>query len=157
MHRRKTEADEDKVVSFPDGTSDWGIKSGSQPAPKMRKERFWELQSPLAQYLWHVAKLFEIIDEAANERHIMEHLHSSPPLHMRRTIDQYYYPTVEDSTQRDQDQIMFRGTRSRNDPDAMARVVMVDQLWLWILDDSQCFPPFPLFPSSIRRHFSKNK
>ncbi len=127
---------------FPEVASDWRIKSRSQAAPNTRRERSWKPQSSLAQYLWHVAKLFEIIDEAADERHIMEHLHSSPPLHMRRTIDQYYYPTVEDSSQRDQDQVVCRGTRSKNDPDAMARVVMVDQLWLWILDDSQCFPSF---------------
>jgi hypothetical protein len=63
---------------------------------------------------------------------------------------------VEDSSQRDQDQVVCRGTRSKNDPDAMARVVMVDQLWLWILDDSQCFPSFFIFPSSICSNFGGN-
>lgn len=134
------------------------VKFEQLPASNMREERLWKPQSPLAQYLWHVAKLFEIIDEAADERHIMEHLHSSPPLHMRRTLDQYYYPTVKDSTQRDQDQVVFRGTRSRNDPDAIARVVMVDQLWLWILDDSQSSPPFHPFSSfTLSENPSKNK
>lgn len=122
---------------FSSVAADWRIRSGSHPAPKVRKESSWNARTALGQYLWHVAKLFEIIDEAADEIHIKEHLHSSPPLHMRRTIDQYYYPTVEDTTHRDQDQVVCRGTRSRNDPDATARVVMVDQLWLWILDDSK--------------------
>ena len=120
-----------------DVAGDWRLKLGFVSLRRTARERTWKPHSALAQYLWHVAKLFEIIDEAADERHITEHLHSSPPLHMRRTLDQYYYPTVEDTTVRDQDQVVCRGTRSKTDPGATARVVMVDQLWLWILDESK--------------------
>lgn len=99
----------------------------------------WRPQHPLAKYFWHVAKLYQIIDEAADGRLVEDHLYNDPPLHMRRTLEQYYYWTAEDTTRRDRDQIVCRSTRHNaddNDPDSTTRIVMVDQLWLWILDDS---------------------
>lgn len=63
---------------------------------------------------------------------------------MRRTLEQFYYWTAPDTTGRDKEQVVCRGTRTQNeDPDATARLVMVDQLWLWILDENtviSCFP-----------------
>jgi len=122
---------------FADIVSNWRIRLGRPAAIQKKKEGLWRPQSTLALYLWHVAKLFELIDEAADERHIAENLHSSPPLHVRRTLDQFYYWTVEDTALQDRKQVVRRGTRSLNDPDATTRVVMVDQLWLWILDESR--------------------
>jgi hypothetical protein len=64
------------------------------------------------------------------------------PLHIRRTLDQYYYYTLDDTTSRDKDQVASRyferarangkevGSRGENDKKV---VMMVDQLWLWIL------------------------
>src|SRR3954454_20501288 len=43
-----------------DTVSDRGVKFEPLPAPNMREEGSWKPQSPLALYLWHVAKLFEI-------------------------------------------------------------------------------------------------
>lgn len=98
----------------------------------------WRPQSPLAKYIWHVAKLYQIIDEAADGRLIEDHLFEDPPLHMRRTLEQYYYWTATDTTRRDSDQVVCRLTRSQSDdPESAARLIMVDQLWLWILDDSR--------------------
>lgn len=104
----------------------------------------------LGRYLWHVAKLFELIDEAADENLITKHLFSNSPLHPRRTLDQYYSWTAEDTTFQDQRQVVCRGTRSSHDPEATARVVMVDQLWLWILDDNTLLTSFP-------RRWGRNK
>lgn len=119
-----------------DLAKNWRLRLG-QPAPDKKKEQpSWQPQSLLARYLWFAAKLFEAIDEAADERLIREHLNTSSPLHMRRTLDQYYYWTVTDTTAEDQNQVVCHGTRSSNDPEATGRVVMVDQLWMWILDDS---------------------
>lgn len=99
----------------------------------------WRPQNPLAKYIWHVAKLHQIIDEAADGALIKDHLFSSPPLHMRRTLEQFYYWTAEDTTRRDKDQVVCRATKHYSDDpddDSTSRIVMVDQLWLWILDDS---------------------
>jgi len=132
---------------FADAVNNWRIRLGRPAVIQKKKEGSWRPQSTLALYLWHVAKLFVLIDEAADERHIAENLHSSPPLHMRRTLDQFYYWTVEDTALQDRDQVVCRGTRSLNDLEATTRVVMVDQLWLWILDESRIsirdiLPPF---------------
>jgi len=101
----------------------------------------WRPQSPLGNYLWQASKLYQLIDEAADWRLIDEHLQTASPLHTRRTLEQYYYWTAEDTTHRDRQQVVYRATKMRSDPEAIPRVVMVDQLWLWILDDSEskCF------------------
>jgi len=115
-----------------------------------------------------------------NERLLCAYLYSDPPVHPRRTLHQFYHHILEDTTERDQDQIitryyhdlwrrnhratvnedefvfamrpaeepqfsfhLFEGAFESREPflenhDTEARfVMMVDQLWLWILDDSQ--------------------
>ncbi len=67
-------------------------------------------------------------------RHSLQDM-SDSPLHIRRTLDQSYFLTLEDTTIRDRDQVVYRETTSRTQLDYVARVVMVDQLWLWILDE----------------------
>ena len=97
---------------------------------------------------------------------IWQFLLSDPPLHCRRTLDQYGYPTLRNTSARDGDQIMYKRTKAdkdasrdlstkhhqhhqhhqhahrpasrpsvfRHKDDDAAKVLMVDQLWLWILD-----------------------
>ncbi|KAF4123894.1 CorA-like Mg2+ transporter protein [Geosmithia morbida] len=113
----------------------------------------WRPQTPLAKYIWHAAKLHQIIDEAADGRLIEDHLYSTPPLHMRRTLEQFYYWTAEDTKHRDREQITCRATKHHGDdpdPEATSRLVMVDQLWLWILDDNTVISSFP-------RRWGRNK
>lgn len=130
---------------FADVAGNWRIKLGQvAPAERVETEQLIP-SSALGKYLWFAAKLFEIIDEAADERLISEHLHSTSPLHMRRTLDQFYYWTVIDTTAQDQRQVVCHGTRSSNDPEATGRVVMVDQLWMWILDQSKTSIYYSLF------------
>ncbi|KAL2174042.1 uncharacterized protein P884DRAFT_280440 [Thermothelomyces heterothallicus CBS 202.75] len=103
----------------------------------------WRPQSPLGRYIWLAAKLYQLIDEAADWRLITDHLCTQSPLHPRRTLEQYYNWTSEDTAHRDRQQVVYRGTRMRNDPEAIARVVVVDQLWLWILDENTILTAFP--------------
>ncbi|KAK4185628.1 hypothetical protein QBC35DRAFT_503201 [Podospora australis] len=110
----------------------------------------WRPQSPLGNYLWQASKLYQLIDEAADWKLITDHLYSPSPLHPRRTLEQYYYWTAEDTTHRDRQQVVFRATRTRNDPEAIPRVLMVDQLWLWILDENTILTAFP-------RRWGRNK
>lgn len=113
---------------------------------------------------------------------IWQHLSSAWPVHCRRTLDQYGYPTLRNTTVRDGDQILYKRTKPRPDletiqtkdatkkhenqkrslrrtltgrlpiaanedddgvllaptltgvDDGAAKVLMVDQLWLWIMD-----------------------
>lgn len=57
---------------------------------------------------------------------------TEPLLHIRRTLDQSYFLNLKDTSQRDKDQVVYRATKWQGN---LARVVMVDQLWLWILDE----------------------
>jgi hypothetical protein len=62
-----------------------------------------------------------------------------PKLHVRRTLDQYYYHMLKDTKARDNDQVVYRWAKLaklvQRIPDP--KVLMVDQLWLWIVDGSK--------------------
>jgi hypothetical protein len=112
--------------------------------------------------LLKAAALFEAMDGFADEKLIEKHLSRRPPLHPRRTLDQSYYWTLKDTCSRDRDQVVYRGTApspkllllhsgcTKDNPKKdkacpqctenvkkVPRVVMVDQLWMWILDESK--------------------
>jgi hypothetical protein len=117
-------------------------------------------QTLLGRLLLKAAILFEAMDGFADEKLIEKHLSKKPPLHPRRTLDQSYYWTLKDTCSRDRDQVVYRGTApypkllhfgcKKDDPKTdkacpqctenvkkVPRVVMVDQLWMWILDESK--------------------
>jgi hypothetical protein len=98
-------------------------------------------RSPLAKYLLDVASLYDAMDIEPDVRLLSENLHPQdskiPPLHGRRTLDQSYYWKLENTGRRDEDQVVYRGTKAGNSIYRTTRVIMVDQLWLYILDDSK--------------------
>ncbi|KAL2802291.1 hypothetical protein BJX63DRAFT_426163 [Aspergillus granulosus] len=65
---------------------------------------------------------------------------TSHPLHPRRTLDQYFYYTLNNTSRRNQDQVVARYGRREGKKQPI--VLMVDQLWLWRLDNVvvSCFP-----------------
>ena len=73
----------------------------------------------------------------ADEKLLRAHLLTERPVHIRRTLDQSYYWTLKDTQIRDRDQVVYRATNKRDQNPKIPRVVMVDQLWLWILDGSK--------------------
>ena len=77
--------------------------------------------------------------EEADETLLRRYLKSERPVHMRRTLDQSYYWTLKDTERRDRDQVVYRATNKHDQIPRLPRVVMVDQLWLWILDGSKLF------------------
>ncbi|KAL8824362.1 MAG: hypothetical protein Q9170_008184, partial [Blastenia crenularia] len=106
-----------------------------------------------------------IVAGKSMEKKLMwQYLTSQPPLHCRRTLDQYGYPSLRNTAVRDGDQVLYKRTKgdqdmdplplpqpkyiplaghasSGDDPllykpfDSEAKVLMVDQLWLWIVDE----------------------
>lgn len=110
-------------------------------------------------------------------------LHSANlPLHLRRSLDQYGYPTLRDVSARDLDQVLYKRTRENPDAefekqtagmrarlregkrrprskirasarnksvdggntrDSGAKVLMVDTLWMWIMDQETIITCFP--------------
>ncbi|KAM7219551.1 hypothetical protein V8F06_005106 [Rhypophila decipiens] len=72
---------------------------------------------------------------------LLQHYLDGPsPLHNRRTLDQYRYYNLQDTIERDEDQLFGRvfGTKM-----AMSPLLMVDQLWLWRLPDGTLLTSFP--------------
>ena len=62
------------------------------------------------------------------------------PLHSRRTLDQYSYYMLKSTERRDKDQVVYRWASRELPPpespkDACTPILMVDQLWLWVLPD----------------------
>ena len=76
------------------------------------------------------------------------------PLHLRRTLDQYCYYTLESTIDRDEDQLLSRVFSSRELKSQQVAInkklydifephkpiLMVDQLWLWVLNNSKLQP-----------------
>ncbi|KAI1112072.1 hypothetical protein F5Y14DRAFT_281316 [Nemania sp. NC0429] len=70
---------------------------------------------------------------------IQAYLRSNPPLHPRRTLDQFFYHGI-DTSRRDTDQVVSRFCRRHKIEE---KVFMVDQLWLWVIGKDlviTCFP-----------------
>ncbi|KAI1497760.1 hypothetical protein F5X99DRAFT_432688 [Biscogniauxia marginata] len=103
--------------------------------------------------------LLEIMDSNIEEQLITQYLHDKSPLHPRRTLDQSHYGSLRHTGTRDRDQVVYRAT-SPNQHDHIAgdygscnvcqdesrkvpRLIMVDQLWLWILDEKTVITSFP--------------
>src|SRR5436305_14863939 len=125
-------------------------------APRIQRMRI------LGKMLLSAAALLEAIDFRLDEKLTYEYLHQRPPLHPRRTLDQSYYGTLKNTGTRDRDQVVYRATTPANhnceeyidsrdsrkkcaqcqeDIKMLPRLIMVDQLWLWILDESMyCIP-----------------
>lgn len=122
--------------------------------PAAREER----RRLLGRVLLSAAALLEAMEFRTEEKLIRTYLHSRPPLHPRRTLDQSYYGGLKNTGTRDRDQVVYRATTPQGhdcddywDKDApgggkctqchedirkVSRLIMVDQLWLWILDES---------------------
>ncbi|CAL5875238.1 uncharacterized protein PFLUO_LOCUS9542 [Penicillium psychrofluorescens] len=96
---------------------------------------------------------------------IWKYLGCEPPVHFRRTLDQFGYPNLRSTVARDDDQMLWKRTRKTvrvddqlreylepqqgelDDSDAEefmdGKVLMVDQLWLWIVDEKTIVTFFP--------------
>lgn len=121
-------------------------------------------KTPVGQIFHRAALLSEAMDNYQEQELLKTYLHHDPPFHPRRTLDQSYYWTLKTTKHRDRDQVVYRGTAPKkkfmhsglhpkvdgkpcrqccSDIRKVPRVIMVDQLWLWILDGSECNPCQP--------------
>ncbi|KAH0559254.1 hypothetical protein GP486_004233 [Trichoglossum hirsutum] len=57
------------------------------------------------------------------------------PIHARRSLDGFYYPNIKDLEARDKDQVLYKHTRDPNSGYKTAKMLMVDQLWMWVIGD----------------------
>lgn len=88
---------------------------------------------------------------------LKEGIHPAHRLHVRRTLDQFYYHSLENTDDRDQSQVVTRyQEKFPGDPKVVA---MVDQLWLWILvgDSGKADTIVTCFPTSQKTRNSKSQ
>ena len=133
----------------------WTSQSAAQTPAKV------ERRPALGQVFRAAAALLEAMDTHVEEQLMLKYLHVEPPLQPRRTLDQAYYGALKSTGTRDRDQVVYRGTtpqthecegmetclQCNEDIRKTPRIIMVDQLWLWILDESKWFEP----PESVQR------
>ena len=123
--------------------------SSNSKGPSVRELR----RAALRRILFLGASLAEAMGCHVDEKLVYEYLHKDPPLHPRRTLDQSYYGRLKNTESRDRDQVVYRATTPeqhecvakisgercgacQENVRMVPRVIMVDQLWLWILDES---------------------
>lgn len=100
----------------------------------------------------NAAKLWEIMHCDSDERLLAQGVvvrnqlgnALEPLLHLRRTLHQFNHLSQTDVSQAGQDQTVYHATGTGSQP---ARIVMVDQLWIWIVDKCAAFPSRPPLPS----------
>ncbi|KXT03866.1 hypothetical protein AC578_8935 [Pseudocercospora eumusae] len=86
----------------------------------------------------------QAVSVVADEVLIRAHLtKSSSFLHVRRTLDQFFYHNI-DTRSRDCDQVVYRfQKKNKKDEDIDPKIFMVDQLWMWILGKDLVVTSFP--------------
>lgn len=92
---------------------------------------------------------------------VQAYLHHDPPLHIRRTLDQYYYYMLEDTRVRDADQVVTRWAKKLQRH--RHNILMVDQLWLWVIKGTDgpdrvvsCFPERQGYDSGLLDYLQRN-
>ncbi|KAL2834205.1 hypothetical protein BDW59DRAFT_137501 [Aspergillus cavernicola] len=98
----------------------------------------------------------ELSRSSLESKLIWQFLGNEPPIHIRRTLDQFGYPNLRSTVARDDDQMLWKRTRKPTDPNEDlsnsiplpptfmdGKVLMVDQLWLWIVDSKTVVTFFP--------------
>ncbi|CZT51947.1 related to ankyrin repeat protein [Rhynchosporium secalis] len=101
-------------------------------------KRAEKMRSPLCPYLGKA----QTYDEMLIRAHLAT---SNVSLHVRRTLDQFFYHNI-DTESRDQDQVVYRYQlkgKEHEDPDLDPKIVMVDQLWMWVLGKDLIVTSFP--------------
>ena len=134
----------------------WDTFKNMQRQAALIKQR--SLQAHAFPVTWEVAN-----SKSMEHKLIWQHLTSDRPVHCRRTLDQYGYPSLRNTSVRDADQVLYKLTKPDENAQSSkgastreklsarssvgrrsgltgtdentAKVLMVDKLWLWIMDN----------------------
>jgi hypothetical protein len=128
--------------------------------------------------LFCAARIAKLMTSYEDDELIGQYLYADPPLHPRRTLHQSfneYANFLRDTRKLDQDQIVYRATAKAIDPprqgctkwcqcedcaaerSTVSRLLMVDQLWVFVLDESESTRRLPtktriILPLTRTRH-----
>ncbi|KAF7939003.1 uncharacterized protein EAE98_001339 [Botrytis deweyae] len=116
---KPTGSDEKEIAETSNAHSETGLSIKEQFASRASAE---ERRIPLSK-----------IDEALVKAYLLPYNPGEAPLQIRRTLDQYFYSHLVNTSQRDSDQVVYRYMRDKTSYDP--KMFMVDQLWLWVISD----------------------
>lgn len=111
----------------------------------------------IGRILFCAARIAKLMVSYEDDQLVGKYLFANPPLHPRRTLHQafnQYSNFLRDTEKLDEDQIVYKATADQRDPTqkcskwcqcsdcttgqaAVPRLLMVDQLWLFVLDESK--------------------
>jgi hypothetical protein len=122
-----------------------------------RTQKTWNGPCILGLLLLSAARLYRHLEFYTDERLLEEYLNADPPLHLRRTLNQYAkwgskleqrptilrtsvgvdfeFPVSKRHLKNNRNLGNMEGRQ--NQQTGPERVLAVDQLWIWILDDSK--------------------
>lgn len=107
--------------------------------------------------LFCTARIFKLMASFEDDELVRDYLYASPPLHPRRTLHQsfnHYANFLRDTKKLDQNQIVYKATAGQGNAAtrgcrgwcqcsdcnaeraAVPKLLMVDQLWVFVLDQS---------------------
>ena len=72
---------------------------------------------------------------------LRKYINHESPAHDRRTLDQSYYYNLRKPQSQNNDKVILQYTK--NVPEMTSKMIMVDQLWLWVLDGNTIVTAFP--------------
>ncbi|KAI0538336.1 hypothetical protein GGR58DRAFT_468607 [Xylaria digitata] len=109
----------------------------------------WELYQDFCTRTYAISSLHDLSERQKKEKYLNECIRNGIKVHPRRSLDQFYYSSLLDTSARDADQTISKWTgtglpkegRSRASHDAL--MILVDQLWCWVLDDNTVISFFP--------------
>ncbi|KAI0186128.1 hypothetical protein EV127DRAFT_439789 [Xylaria flabelliformis] len=121
------------------------VSIGNQVIEKGRVQ----VRNPLGRYLLFASRLYESMENYRDKMLLRKHLLQELPIHPRRTLDQASPLVFDLNRQRDETQgLQLEHESSETHPTKQSIqkapfVVVVDQLWMWILDENMIITCFP--------------
>ncbi len=116
----------------------------------------------IGRILFCAARISKLMASYEDDELVSEYLYASPPLHPRRTLHQsfnQYSDFLRDTRKLDRDQIVYKATAKARESTrkscgkwcqcsdcaaeraAASKLLMVDQLWVFVLDESEHYLP----------------
>ncbi|KAK1831667.1 magnesium transport protein cora [Podospora conica] len=137
-----------------------GLDKVARKALRSSTNRFRHITQPgrtradtVGRILFCAAKLAVLMMSFEDDELIRENLSASPPLHPRRSLHQAfckYADFIPNAEELDKKQVVYKATApvpsdSAREPltPGLPRILMVDQLWLFVLDKNTVITAFP--------------
>lgn len=133
----------------------WDLEDEIQKLKKILRKKYGFRKAPETMKAQDAKEMIKKPGLNGTEKLYWMYLDQKSPLHVRRTLDQFYYHTLPNTDERDRDQTVLRHFRKQkpSEEDFRPVLTMVDQLWMWVLPEIGRSPPTVItaFPQRCNR------